>query len=200
MMRQATERDSAARRTLREVTMAAHERLHVHPRLEPLLSPALRRDQYIDALKGLFGFHAAMERVLATTPSRAGMIHRDLHNLGMPEDQVADLPEADTLPAPADEPTKLGYRYVVVGSYVGGKVIAANIARTLGAGPETGCAFFAGDSADVGNLWRTLLADLDRTLTTDELRQAAAQGALTAFEALEAWLDQDAVSERVPSS
>lgn len=178
---------------LRTVTMAAHQRLHGHPLLAPLLQPTVTKDACTAALAALYGFHAGIERHLDGAPARAVLIRRDLETLGLAPGKIATLAVADRLPALTSEAARLGCRYVMVGSYLGGRVIAAHLERRLGLRPETGTAFFSGAAAAVGPLWRDLLEALETRVTTPEQRTAAGAAAVATFEALAAWLDQAAV-------
>lgn len=191
----------AMRHRLREATRAVHDRLHHHPRLRPLLARTLSLPEYAAALEALYGFQAAVERVLnqgngGALPVRAPLILRDLAVLGLGPPAGVALPEAPPPAVAADPAARLGCRYVMTGSFIGGRLIAANVARTLNLGPDTGAGFFGGGGEEADRAWAVLLDELDTTLTTEAQQQAAIAAAVQLFTALADWLDRPAGGDR----
>ena len=133
------------------------------------------RDSYAALLSLLWGFHTAAESALgridgweALTPRidlrlrrRAYRIEQDLGELGRPRPTVAAVAAVaatDTmrLESIADG---LGCLYVIEGSGLGGRVIAARARTVLGARLPT--AFFADPDRNIGQEWNGLRASLD---------------------------------------
>jgi heme oxygenase len=127
------------------------------------------RAAYADLLTLMWGFHTAAESALAgidgweqLTPSidlrarrRAFRIAQDLHELGRPwpTSVVTHTLQLETIG------DGLGCLYVVEGSTLGGRVVAARAQAALG--PRLPTAFFADPSRNVGQDWNGLRTSLD---------------------------------------
>lgn len=184
-----------ARRALRRVTAAVHERLHHHPVLLPLTSPGLTVDGYRQALAALHGFHAPVERRLAPHGSadtaRLERLARDLAALGV---DAAALPEAVDLPDLSAPPARLAARYVLDGSAHGGRVMLPGVRRALGCRADGATAFLAGDGPDLRGRWTALLARIEEELAEPPALAVAGATAEALFAALERWLDARAAA------
>lgn len=85
----------------------------------------------------------------------------------------------DVAVAPSSTNEALGYLYVVCGSTLGGTVILRTLSEQ---GLDTsGLGFLVDGAYTAPALWRSLLAALERDLTTDAERAAAVAGARKAF-------------------
>jgi heme oxygenase (biliverdin-IX-beta and delta-forming) len=130
------------------------------------------RDSYADLLTLLRGFHGAAESALARitgwdvlAPSidlaarrRAFRIDQDLAELGRPGPAPVRVRAVDSmrLTSVADG---LGCLYVIEGSSLGGRLIAARARAVLG--PRLPTAFFADPDRNTGQDWNALRASLD---------------------------------------
>lgn len=131
-------------RRLREATRAAHHALDHHPLLAALLTPALTRAAYGDALAALHGVFAAAESALApgadvTFPHAARLpaLEADLAALGR-----TPLPFRGAIAVPDTVAARIGLLYVQEGSALGGQVLARQIQQVLGA--DCPLTFFVG--------------------------------------------------------
>ena len=147
---------------LRTETRDAHDRIEAAFDLDAnLASP----EAYAALLGRLHAFHsgfeAAAEPWFAGTPlarcfGRAALLQQDLTALG------ATPPPPWPIAACASRAEALGGLYVLEGSLLGGVVIARDVERRLGLGPETGGnAFFAGHGRDTARTWRAFCDDLE---------------------------------------
>lgn len=172
---------------IRAETRPAHDRIELAFDLPSRLAS---RDSYRDLLARLLGFHGAFEAAaaphLAGTPfeaylGRTGLLASDLDRLG-------GASEHRTGPSPdfPDAPAALGGLYVVEGSILGGVLIAAEVRRRLGIGPQTGAGFFAGHGRATAPTWRSFTAALDEAPCPDPTRAVAA--AFATYAAMQAWL------------
>jgi heme oxygenase len=193
---------------LRAETHAAHDRVEKLPELSCLLAPDLSARAYVQALRGLYAFHA---RVLASLPP-------------LPEGFLTPLvatgdtqgPEAHTLHALANDmlwfgaqppgrmpgipgvhdcASALGALYVAEGSALGARVIGRAVAQSIGVSPGAGGSFFCGATADVARLrWRafcTVLARAEPSFDACATERAIA-GALATFASLAHALERHA--------
>jgi heme oxygenase len=168
-------------------TRPAHDRIEKAMDLDRRIAS---REAYRDLLIRFYGFHKAWESNAASlAPDRtffqrrckADLLAQDLKALGLDADQIIQLPQCHPLmPLPAPEAV-LGSMYVVEGSTLGGAIIAKEVERKLGFGPETGCAYFRSYGRDTAAMWksfgRVLLAA--SSPETDDLIVASAQNTFT---------------------
>lgn len=170
---------------LRTETRDAHDRIEAAFDLAGSLAS---RPAYLALLRRLLAFHEAFEAAagphLAGTPigdglGRGALLRRDLAALGAE-------PDADVAPhAYPGRPEALGAAYVVEGSMLGGVLIAREVERHLGLGPETGNAFFADHGRDTARTWKQFCTELDSLAdpATDDRVIAAAERTYAALEA-----------------
>jgi heme oxygenase (biliverdin-IX-beta and delta-forming) len=195
--RSAASEDAGLPARLRRETASLHARVEAATGL-----PGSIHDLpgYVDLLRRLHRFHAAVEARLAdpcwaedwaalgielADHRRAHLLVQDLEEM-----QVRSQPDATT-PAPepgpplediADFPAALGCLYVTEGSSLGGRVIGPAIRSVIGPVP-TG--FFQSDGRHHPSPWRTLTAALRRFGDGGGDASAVADGARAAFRAFE---------------
>lgn len=145
---------------LKTETRPAHDRIEKAMDLDRRIAS---REGYRNLLIRFYGFHRAWERAAqAKAPDRAffesrcktELLIKDLKALGLPEEEIIQLPQCNPLmplPSPA---AVFGSMYVVEGSTLGGAIIAREVERRLGYGPETGCAYFRSYGRDTAFMWR----------------------------------------------
>jgi heme oxygenase len=111
------------------------------------------------ALRGLDGWDELTPSINLRSRRRAFRIDQDLASLGRPASSAvpASTP-VDTMPL-ASLAEGLGCLYVVEGSGLGGRVIAARARAALG--PRLPTAFFADPARNIGREWQALRATLD---------------------------------------
>lgn len=191
-------------RRLREATRAAHVRAEASFALDRRL---LDRSSYLDLLIALRAYHYPLETALAAVDGwehlepaidpraycRASLIDDDLIRLAEGADAPSatehdDEPDLPRLPSLA---SALGCLYVLGGSALGGRIVAAEARRRLsGSVPVT---FFASGGRSPAANWRALQATLDSfgagagATVVDETVHAA----LATFETLGSWLARD---------
>lgn len=176
--RHATRRDR-----LRDATAALHARAEALPFFDALAAGALPRAAYVDFLRALRPIHAALREQLLTCPDprlralaagepdRLPLLDRDLAALtGCAHDAPAELTVAVVRglvaahalrAAAATSPAALaGFAYVLRGSALGGRAIAARLAASLGLSADRGLAWLTGDD-DATPAWARFVARLN---------------------------------------
>lgn len=181
---------------LREATR--HHHLRAERQLAPLLVGAGATAASVrGALCALHGFHAPLEeslRAAAADPpfaliDRTGRLERDLAALGDPAEAIARLPRCRDLPAVRGAADAAGCLYVLEGSQLGGQVIARELERRLGIGPDSGGSFFAGDGATgTAARWRQVLAWIEAVAAAPPEADAVVAAARETFDSLSRWL------------
>lgn len=155
---------------LRRSTRAIHAHTEAAFELDRWLAD---RESYAALLTLLWGFHTATETALVRvdgwdllTPRvdlagrrRAFRIEQDLAELGAPGPAVRPIDANVDATRSTDIAEGLGCLYVLEGSGLGGRVIAARGRAVLG--PRLPTAFFADPDRNLGQEWNALRASLD---------------------------------------
>lgn len=181
---------------LKSDTQAHHHAAEASPAMQAVMDDRLTRGAYRDHLARLLAFYRATEAALAETPGLADLVpdldarlvksqwlRDDLARLGAgPAAPRADVPRFSLAQA-------LGTLYVVEGSTLGGRLIARQLSRSVGVGPEDGARFYHSYGDARGERWTGFKAALDawgqaHPDKADEAIQAAAD----AFDAFRAWM------------
>lgn len=179
---------------LRHACRSVHARLHHHPLLAPLLGTGVTRAAYGRVLRAYHAFYAWIEAALVDYETRATPAFRYSPRLKLPQ-LAADLaalglacPPALEAPPPAlaSDAEYLGACYVLEGSTLGGRVIAAQLGPRLGLEPARGLSFFLCYGAEADARWSEFGAALERCAPEAERVTASA---LAVFAAIEAVLD-----------
>lgn len=178
---------------LKTETRPAHDRIEKAMNLERRIAT---RERYTNLLVRFYGFHSAWEKAAgALAPDRAffesrcktKLLVRDLEVLGLPRDEIVRLPQCDPLmplPSPA---AVLGSMYVVEGSTLGGAIIAREVERKLGFGPETGCAYFKSYGREIAIMWKRFGARLLEA-SSPEADGMIVEAARKTFDVMHDWL------------
>src|SRR3954466_11849701 len=145
---------------LKAETRPAHDRIEKAMDLDQRVAT---RESYKNLLIRFYGFHSVWEKAAGmVAPDKAffesrcktRLLAKDLEALGMQEDGIVRLPQCDPLMPLPSPPAVLGSMYVVEGSTLGGAIIAREVERKLGLGPETGCAYFICFGRGIGIMWK----------------------------------------------
>lgn len=163
---------------LKSSTDAAHEALHHHPLLAPLIAKEISNEEFQLALSLFHSFYDHAESMISVPlpdelPSAPVMDWLD-------RDRSCGHLTAAPLSPPSLQPVDsearlLAYLYVKQGSTLGGQRISKNLEATLGLRPGIDQHFFAGYGPATGANWRSFLAGLasrESSLSETERREA----------------------------
>jgi len=181
--------ENSLRELLRTATREVHERLHKHRALAAVQSGIIDRKAYTSLLSRLYGFHRPFEVAGRLAPNRTRWIESDLAVLGMDCPARASLPRCLALPSSASSEYRLGARYVVEGSALGGRSLGRQLDNLLGAGVVAGRRFFTGHGAATGDVWRDYLTQLAAVPDVALKHAAVLDGATETFAIFEQWLE-----------
>ena len=170
------------RQALVLATRDAHEALHEHARIAPLMRSDLTVDVYRDLLIDYFILYTNLEAQRAAAswwPALSleplvSALRWDLSDLGTPRPAFERVETGLEL---ASDDAVLGALYVLHGASFGASVIGSAIARTL---PHSPCRFFSRPQG-LARRWRRLLASLETTGKAEPKRQAIIAGADATF-------------------
>ena len=193
---------------LKTETAEAHQLLESHSRLKLLMSEQLTAAAYAQVLALFYGYFAPLEQRLLQTegltrflpdlPERrkTSALLSDLKNLpgGL---TLAPLVSANA-PLPITLAQAFGTLYVLEGSTLGGKFIAQQVSKTLGAEVAQSLSFFTGYGAQTGHYWKTFreaLTTFNNLTASDEVIVASAR---VTFQHFHSWLSSHESEYRAP--
>lgn len=182
---------------LKRHTAAAHAALQASPPAGRLLAADLTWPEYRDLLGRYYGFLEPLGQRWHHHPAgppwaafvkpalRLEKLSRDLQMAGA---DLNVLPLADDAWLQTEPPFAVGVIYVLLGSTLGGKLIARSLTQSLGLTTDRGCAYFAA-SDDAGS-WRRFLAELERYPWSEADLESLQTAALHTFTQLHRWFEQ----------
>jgi heme oxygenase len=178
----------SCRDLLRSATQGTHERLHHHAGFSVVKDGTITLPDYRALLICLYGFYLPFERAVGLERIRTQWLERDLAWLGVEASAFprirfcADIPRYDCLER------RLGARYVVEGSALGGRQLCRGLDQLLGQASIEGRRFFAGRGAGTGDAWRGFLDQLASLGNEPKGQAALVSAAVETFEVFETWL------------
>lgn len=169
------------RKLLVNHTRQAHEDLHSHPRITPLMRDDVSKAYYADLLADYHDFYSAVEAVRSdqgwkpdlSLARQVAALDADLISLDQPAHSAMRY-----TPGLQSEAECLGALYVLIGAQFGGQIIGGHIATAL---PNVSCQYFSRHSSDIAQ-WRQLLAAVEALPERGPQRSATLAGATTTFE------------------
>ena len=185
-------RTASLRDRLRSETRAAHDALD---ETLDLTGQPLTLAQYIRLLARFYGFHRAIEPLLArliepslwTGRSKLAVLQQDLGRCGMSAAAVRLLPAPDDdLPSITDRATAFGALYVSEGSTLGGRIIDRQLQTNLVI-PADARSYFGGYGAQTGAKWQAICEALE-TSSNPNHHQRTIRSAQLVFASLQRWL------------
>ena len=172
---------------LRDATRNIHQQLHGHAGFSAIKDGTITADHYLCLVKRLYGFHASFEQAAGGTAVRTTWLIDDLLALGETPASWTAILRCAALPDLATANQRLGARYVVEGSALGGREMAQGLDHLLGPGVIAGRRFFLGHGAKTGEVWRQSLAMLADAPTDLETQTEIVNAAVATFSAFDRW-------------
>ena len=179
---------------LRSATSVQHDRVEA---LVDLAARGLDATSYARLLLAFLPLYSSIERGLESFDEWVGLeTPLDIVSRRRSHDLLADLRSlgVDVDERPGNEPATprlkvfgqaFGALYVVEGSRLGGRVLAARIAQGAGPIEEGAFRFLRSDGADVGRSWRELRASLAGYAADPPTRAPIVEGASETFACFE---------------
>jgi heme oxygenase len=193
---------ATARGELREATKDAHERLHHMPMFASLAAGRIDRDGYIDLLKRLLGFHQPVEEAIGIALGaetfgvaipqwrRASLLNADLAALGVNENECQSTSMfviQQNIGSPA---SAMGWLYVLVGSTLGGRLLARRLDQFLLLNDTAGRLFLLNGGESEHTFWKVFCDAVEACGSEYARRNEMKTGADKAFRAFEDWFSR----------
>jgi len=185
---------------LKAAIMPMHEETEKSGLLGALAEGTGSLEDYLSALKRLYGFVAPAEALMEHA-IRAGSIPfeyesmkrlphlvKDLSFFGMSQSDIEKLPLCDDLPPVERFDQALGILYLFEGSRVGGKILAKALRDKFHFKHGQGCSYFSSDESEIGARWNAFRKKVERYASAEGARQAIIASAQAGFRSLNRWL------------
>jgi heme oxygenase len=176
------------RSLLRAATDDIHQRLHTHAGFAAIENGSIDLESYKAVLARLYGFYVPFETAASIESSRSDRLFQDLRVLGYGLAAIEALPFCGDLLQLNTPSRRLGARYVIAGSALGGRQLARALDRLLGADALDGRRFLTGDGVDTIQSWKAFLEELAQAPLTQEARRDSVEAAVETFQSFENWL------------
>jgi heme oxygenase len=189
---------------LREAIWPMHDYAEEKGPLHALIKGSMTREEYIEALKRIRGFTAPLEEAIGRELAdkdvgldfdarrRLPDIDRDLEALGLSRTQIEALPRAvGEMPRLCDTGRALGAMYVFEGSRLGGQVLAVELDRQFGYGPDSGAAYFSSAGKNAQVMWQEFKSAVELQSAEEGVADAVIAGAQDTFSAFNRWLERE---------
>ncbi|MCQ4085410.1 biliverdin-producing heme oxygenase [Saccharibacillus sp. JS10] len=180
-----------------------HDRVEANPYASAIMSGTIDLHEYKQYLALFYGFIAPLERQAEASPGlessgydlsarrKTPMLEKDLMELGMSSQEIADIPLSEELPDVSTAEQLLGTFYVIEGSTMGGQFITRKLLGTLAITPDSGLSYFNAygehSRARWGEFRELLLAAGTNESQCDEITRSA----IDTFRLLELWFNRN---------
>ena len=106
----------------------------------------------------------------------------DLKNLGMSENEIAEIELFNDLPALDSKEKIFGSLYVIEGSTLGGQYISRHLKEKFGLDETNGIAFFSGYGKNTGKMWKSFREAITEFAAVSERHEEIIKSANATFE------------------
>ncbi len=192
--------DSSVLEALREATRSRHAMFGACPAMARLFEPSYTMSEYKALLGRLLGLFEPLERAAsdAADPEdsvryiqRSIALREDLEIMGATSADLEALEWCSRIPLMTKAGLP-GYRYVILGSMLGGKIIARQLRSVLG--PNASLLFYGDENGCSGALWNSLCLELESSPPQD--RDMICSTATNIFDLYGEWLSPPIVTVR----
>jgi heme oxygenase len=177
--------------TLRNATRSRHAKLESCPAMVRLFEPDYSVSEYRLHLSRLLGLFDPLECVVTAAAKPPGQVPlrrsrdllEDLQHMGVTARECGKIERCQQL-RPITTAGLRGYTYVMLGSMLGGKIIAKRLRAVLG--PDASLQFYGNEKTPYETLWASFCRDLEETGRND--LAIICDTAVAVFDLYDRWL------------
>ena len=180
--------------SLRDATRSCHSRLAAMPAMSRLFDATYTIPEYQSHLGRLLGLFEPLECAVACAADpkdpvraleRSSALREDLTLMGATGSDIAALERCRCLPR-IERAGLCGYAYVILGSMMGGKIIAKRLGTIFGSAASLH--FYSDGNDRSESLWASFCTDLEKNGKDHE--EAICATAVGIFDAYASWLSE----------
>ena len=180
---------------LRRATAEQHRALEANAGIREQLASKASYEKLLARFFGIYSVLEAQIEAVSDLPlvlpdlavrRKALALQADLASLGVAPADCENCPEVPKIETIA---AALGCLYVLEGSTLGGQMMAREVGKRLGLGPENGCEFFSSYGPRVGEMWKSFTRSLEEYSSANpDGRKETIVTAISTFECFSRWL------------
>ncbi|GIP21945.1 biliverdin-producing heme oxygenase [Paenibacillus sp. J22TS3] len=184
---------------LKEETAPYHIQTEQNPYASAITGGTITISEYQTYLEKFYGFVRPVEEQLAGHPAwktynfdfeatrKAGLLEKDLGNLGLSPQELKALPVCPNLPEQGSFAQAAGVMYVLEGSILGGQMIIRMLKPILPVAPDTNGHYFNSYGDKTRDRWKEFQGLLLQLAGTKEQENEMVEAAKDTFVKLDQW-------------
>lgn len=150
---------------LKSETAHYHRQVEQNPYAKAIMNQTVTIEEYRTYLEKFYGFLKPLEDQAVQQPfwestgldieirGKAGLLEKDLRNLGASEEEITQLPLCEELPDISTPARLFGYLYVIEGSTNGGQIITKRLSQFLTIEADRGLEYFNAYGSETRTRW-----------------------------------------------
>ncbi|WP_145317928.1 biliverdin-producing heme oxygenase [Paenibacillus xylanexedens] len=188
---------------LKRETAHYHRQVEQNPYAKAIMNQTVTIEEYRTYLEKFYGFLKPLEDQAVQQPfwgntgldieirGKAGLLEKDLHNLGASEEDIRQLPLCEELPDISTPARLFGYLYVIEGSTNGGQIMTKRLSQFLPIDADRGLEYFNAYGTETRTRWSEFMGLLQQSITTPEDQDNMVHSASETFRLLDQWINTD---------
>ncbi|WP_339286640.1 biliverdin-producing heme oxygenase [Paenibacillus sp. FSL R5-0486] len=186
---------------LKSETAHYHRQVEQNPYAKAIMNQTVTIEEYRTYLEKFYGFLKPLEDQAVQQPfwestgldieirGKAGLLEKDLRNLGASEEEITQLPLCEELPDISTPARLFGYLYVIEGSTNGGQIITKRLSQFLTIEADRGLEYFNAYGSETRTRWSEFTGLLQRSISNPEDHDNMVHSASETFRLLDQWIN-----------
>ncbi|WP_340020219.1 biliverdin-producing heme oxygenase [Paenibacillus sp. FSL H3-0457] len=188
---------------LKSETAHHHRQVEQNPYAKAIMNQTVTIEEYRTYLEKFYGFLKPLEDQAVQQPfwestgldieirGKAGLLEKDLRNLGASEEEITQLPLCKELPDISTPARLFGYLYVIEGSTNGGQIMTKRLSQFLPIEADRGLEYFNAYGSETRTRWSEFTGLLQQSISTPEDHDNMVHSASETFRLLDQWINTD---------
>ncbi|PQP81210.1 biliverdin-producing heme oxygenase [Paenibacillus sp. PCH8] len=188
---------------LKSETAHYHRQVEQNPYAKAIMNQTVTLEEYRTYLEKFYGFLKPLEDQAVQQPfwestgldieirGKAGLLEKDLHNLGATQEEIDQLPRCEELPDISTPARLFGYLYVIEGSTNGGQIMTKRLSQFLPIEADRGLEYFNAYGSETRTRWSEFMVLLQQSITSSEDHDPMVHSASETFRLLDQWINTE---------
>lgn len=186
---------------LKSETAHYHRQVEQNPYAKAIMNQTVTIEEYRTYLEKFYGFLKPLEDQAVQQPfwestgldieirGKAGLLEKDLRNLGASEEEITQLPLCEELPDISTPARLFGYLYVIEGSTNGGQIITKRLSQFLTIEADRGLEYFNAYGSETRTRWSEFTGLPQLSISNPEDHDNMVHSASETFRLLDQWIN-----------
>ncbi|WP_458460099.1 biliverdin-producing heme oxygenase [Paenibacillus sp.] len=188
---------------LKSETAHYHRQVEQNTYAKAIMNQTVSIEEYKKYLEKFYGFLKPLEDQAVQQPfwgdtgldmeirGKAGLLEKDLRNLGASEEEISQLPLCEELPDISTPARLFGYLYVIEGSTNGGQIMTKRLSQFLPIEADRGLEYFNAYGTETRTRWSEFAELLQQSISSTEDHDVMVHTASETFRLLDQWINTD---------